>query len=166
VDLFLVLPVLLISGIKGYRGSIPARLIWLGAQGYLLYNSVIYALGVHFNALFLVYCATLSLCFYATVSSLPLIRLDRVAETYRTHVPRKTIAIVFLILAIQTAVFELPDDIAAIMAGRVPKDIVDANTPVNFIQVLDLGLSCPAYALRQFFCCVGKRRATRLHQFF
>jgi len=60
VDLFLLVPILLISGIQGYLGSIPARLLWLGAQGYLLYNLVIYAFGVHFNAL-LVHCATLVL---------------------------------------------------------------------------------------------------------
>ena len=54
VDLCLVVPVLLISGIKGYRGSIPARLVWLGTLGYLLYNFVLYAFGTHFNPLFLV----------------------------------------------------------------------------------------------------------------
>src|SRR5215472_3491753 len=69
VDLLLVVPVILISGIKGYRGSVPARLVWLGTLGYLLYNFVLYAFGVHFNPLFLVYCATLSLCLYATVFS-------------------------------------------------------------------------------------------------
>ena len=35
VDLFLVVPVLLISGIKGYRGSVPARLVWLGAASHV-----------------------------------------------------------------------------------------------------------------------------------
>jgi hypothetical protein len=147
VDMFLVVPVLLISGIKGYRGSIPARLVWLGVQGYLLYNFVIYGLGVHFNALFLVYCATLSLCLYATVFSLPFIPLEQIAKAHASRAPRKTIAIVFLILAIQTAAFELRDDIAAIVAGRIPKDIVDANTPVNFIHVLDLGFLLPGLCI-------------------
>src|SRR5512135_3378256 len=107
VDLFVAVPVLLISGIKAYRGSVPARLVWLGTQGYLLYNFVIYAFGVHFNALFLVYCATLSLCLFATVLSLPHIPLDRIAQTYSPRAPRKTIAIVFLALAVSTAVPEL-----------------------------------------------------------
>jgi len=102
---------------------------------------------VHFNALFLVYCATLSLCLYATVFSLPLIPLEQIAKAYASRASRKTIAIVFLILAIQTAVFELRDDVAAIVAGRVPKDIVDANTPVNFIHVLDMGFLLPALCI-------------------
>src|SRR5215831_1992292 len=103
VDLFLVLPVVLISGIKGYGGSIPARLVWMGALGYLFYNFVIYAFGVHFNALFLVYCATLSLCVYATLFSLPLISLDLITQTYGPGAPRITIGVLFLLIAIQTA---------------------------------------------------------------
>jgi len=147
VDLFLVVPILLISGIQAYRGSVPARLVWLGTQGYLLYNLVIYAFGVHFNALFLVYVATLSLSLYATIFTLPTISLEQIAETYAPHAPRKTIAIVFLVLAIQTAVFDVRDDIAAILAGRIPKDIIDANQPVNFIHVLDPAFLLPALCI-------------------
>jgi len=147
VDLFLVVPILLISGILAYRGSVPARLIWLGTQGYLLYNLVIYAFGVHFNALFLVYVATLSMCLYATIFTLPTISLEQIAQTYSPRVPRKTIAIVFLVLAVQTAAFDVRDDIAAILAGRVPKDIVDSNQPVNFIHVLDPAFLLPALCI-------------------
>ena len=147
VDLLLVVPIVLISGIKAYRGSVPARLVWLGAQGYLLYNFAIYAFGVHFNALFLVYCATFSLCFYATLFSVPLLPLDQIAETYAPHAPRKTVGIVFLFLAIQTAAVYVRDDMTAILAGRVPQDIIDSNQTVNFIHVLDLAFLLPALCI-------------------
>jgi hypothetical protein len=147
VDLLLVVPVLLISGIKGYGGSVPARLVWLGTQGYLLYNFVIYALGVHFNALFLVYCATLGLCFYATVFSLPFIPIGQIAQAYGPRAPRKTIAIVFFVLAIPTAAFDLREDIAAILVGRVPQSVIEANQPVNFVHVLDLVFLLPALCI-------------------
>lgn len=144
VDLLLVVPVLLISGIQAYRGSLPARLVWLGTQGYLLYNFVIYAFGVHFNALFLVYCATLGLCFYATAFSLPLIPLRQIAEDYAPRAPRKTIAGVFLLIAISTAAFDVRADIAAILAGKIPGNITLANQPVDFVHVLDLAFLLPA----------------------
>jgi hypothetical protein len=147
VDLFLVVPVLLITGILGYRGSVPARLVWLGAQGYLLYNFVIYAFGVHFNALFLVYSATLGLCFYATVFSIPLLPAERIAQTYGPRAPRKTIAILFLVLALSTAVFDLREDILAILAGRVPQSVTELNQPVNFVHVLDLVFLLPSLAI-------------------
>jgi hypothetical protein len=144
VDLFLVVPVLLISGIRAYRGSVAARLVWLGTQGYLFYNFVIYAFGVHFNPLFLVYTATLGLCLYAAVFSLPFIPLQQIAEAYGPRAPRKTIGIIFLVLAIPTAAFDLQEDIVAIVAGRIPPSVVNATTPVNFIHVLDLAFLLPA----------------------
>lgn len=147
VDLFVVVPVLLISGIMGHRGSIPAHLVWLGALGYLLYNFVIYAFGVRFNPLFLVYCATLSLCLYATVFSVRFISLEQVAQTYGPRALRKTIAVVFLYLAASTAFLELRSDIAAILAGQIPKDVTDASTPVDFIHVLDLGFLLPGLCI-------------------
>ena len=152
VDLLLVVPVLLISGILGYRGSVPARLVWLGTLGYLLYNFVLYAFGVHFNALFLVYCATLSLCFYATVFCLPLISLEQIAQTYGPHAPRKTTAIVLLVIAILFAAFDLGEDIPALLAGRVPQSVIQVNLPVSFIHCLDLifllpGMCITAYLL-------------------
>jgi len=144
VDLLLVVPVLLISGIQACRGSVPARLVWLGAQGYLLYNFVIYAFGVHFNPLFLVYCATLGLCLYASVFSIPFIPLEQIAQAYAPRTPRKTIAIIFLVLSIPTAAFDLREDIAALIAGQVPPSVTAASTPVNFIHVLDLTFLLPA----------------------
>jgi hypothetical protein len=143
VDLILVVPILLLSGIMACRGSVPARLVWLGAQGYLLYNFVIYAFGVHFNPLFLVYSATLSLCLYATVFSLPFLPLERIAQAYAPRAPRKTIAIVLFLLALPTAAFDLREDIVAILARQIPQSVIQASTPVNFIHVLDLGFLLP-----------------------
>jgi hypothetical protein len=150
VDLLVVVPVLLISGIKAYRGSVPARLVWLGTLGYLLYNFVLYAFGVHFNALFLVYCATLSLCFYATVFCLPFISLEQIAQTYSPRAPRKTIAILFLVMAILFAAFDLGEDIPALLAGRVPQSVIQVNLPVSFIHVLDLVFLIPGMCITAF----------------
>jgi hypothetical protein len=147
VDLLLVVPVLLISGIKGYRGSVPARLVWLGTLGYLLYNFVLYAFGVHFNALFLVYCATLSLCFYATVFSLPFIPLEQIAQTYSPRAQRKTIAISLLVLAMAFAAFDFGEIIPALRSGRIPPMVVQMNQPVSFVHAMDLMFLLPGMCI-------------------
>lgn len=147
IDLFLVLPVLLVSGVRGYRGSLPARLVWLGTLGYLLYNFAIYAFGVRFNALFLVYVATLGLCFYAVVFSVRLIPVEQMAQTYGPRVPRMTVAIVFLVLAVQTAIFEVRSDVIAIVTGKIPQNIADANQSIDFVHVLDLAFLLPALCI-------------------
>jgi len=43
VNLVLVVPVLLVSAMQAHRGSVPARLVWIGSLFYLLYNFVIAA---------------------------------------------------------------------------------------------------------------------------
>jgi hypothetical protein len=122
-------------------------LVWLGTQGYLLYNFVLYAFGVHFNPLFLVYLATLGLCLYATAFSVPLISLEQIAQAYAPRAPRKTTAIVFFILAIPSAAFDLREDIAALLAGRVPQSAIEMNQPVIFFHVLDLAFLLPALCI-------------------
>jgi hypothetical protein len=156
VDLFLVVPILLISGIKGYRGSVPARVVWLGTLGYLLYNFVLYVFGVHFNALFLVYCATLGLCFYAAVFSIPFIPLESIAKTYSLCPPRKTIVVAFLVVAISFAVFDLSEAIPALLAGQVPQSAVQLNTPVNSVHALDLVFLLPALCITAVLLLRGK----------
>ncbi|MGD1063373.1 MAG: hypothetical protein ABR860_08940 [Terracidiphilus sp.] len=150
VDLFLVVPLLLISGIIGYRGSVPARLVWLGTLGYLLYNFVLYAFGTHFKALSLVYWATLSLCFYATVFCLPLISLEQIAQTYSPRAPRKTIVILLLAIAVLFAAFDLDEDIPALLAGRVPASVILVNLPVSFIHCLDLIFLLPGMCITSY----------------
>jgi hypothetical protein len=150
VDLLLVVPVLLISGIKGYRGSVPARLVWLGTLGYLLYNFALYVFGVHFNILFLVYCATLSLCLYVTIFSVQLIPFEQIAQTYSPRAPRRTAAVFFLVLALLFAAFDMSEIIPSTLAGRIPESAIRANTPVNFVHVLDLTFLLPAMCIAAF----------------
>ncbi len=150
VDLILVVPVLLISGIKGYRGSVPPRLVWLGTLGYLLYNFVLYAFGVHFNALFLVYCATLSLCFYATIFSLPFISLEQIAQTFSPRAPRKTTAVLLLLMSMLFAAFDLGEDIPALLAGRIPASVTQVNLPVSLIHALDFIFLIPGMCITAF----------------
>jgi hypothetical protein len=147
VDLFLVVPVLAISGFMAWRGSVAARLVWLGTQGYLFYNFVIYAFGVHFNAMMFVYCATLSLCFYAAIFSVPFIRLDQVARAYAPRAPRKTIAMAFLALSLPTVLFDLREDVGALLAGTIPQSVIATNEPVNFVHILDLAFLLPALCI-------------------
>ncbi len=67
VDLFLVVPLLLITLFYSARGSRVATLIYGGILFYIMYSFIIYCFGVHFNRFFLLYCATLGLSLYAFI---------------------------------------------------------------------------------------------------
>lgn len=150
VDLFLVVPILLISGIKGYRGSLSARLVWFGTLGYLFYNFVLYAFGVHFNLLSLVYWATLSLCFYAAVFSVPFLPLEQIAKRYSPRALRKTISALLIALAALFVVFDLVGDVPATLAGKVPLSATQVDLPVSFVHALDLIFLVPGMCITVF----------------
>jgi len=144
VNLLVVVPVLLVGAIKGHRRSAAGRLVWLGALGYLLYNFVIYTLAAHFNPLFLIYCAVLGLSFYTTILSLPSLPVDDIVRRLAPRAPRRTVAILLLILATAAALAWLKEDLPASFTGRVPETVTQMGLLTNPVHVLDLSFLLPA----------------------
>ena len=70
VTLFVGIPLLAVTAVATRRGSLRARLLWLGALGYLAYDYGMYALGVRWNPLFLLYAALFGLSLYALITGL------------------------------------------------------------------------------------------------
>ncbi len=143
VNLALVVPVLVVSAILALRGSQPARLVWMGCLLYLLYNFILYTFAVHFNGLFLVYCGTLGLSFYAVAGSLPSLPAEEIARSYGPGAPVKTVALVFLVLASLAAIGWLQEDIPALLSHQTPPSVGETGLPTNPIHVLDLALLLP-----------------------
>jgi len=67
VDLFVGVPLLLISFYHAAKGSRLFVLIYGGTLFYILYSFIIYCFGIHFNQFFLFYCLTLSLSLYSFI---------------------------------------------------------------------------------------------------
>lgn len=143
VNLVIVVPVLLVSALLSHRGSISARLVWMGTLVFLLYNFLIYAMAVHFNALFLAYCGLLGGSFYALMASLPLLSLADVAGMYGPRAPVKTMAIVLCLIGFAFAVLWLRDIVPALISGQVPNSITDLGLLTHPVHVLDLSLVLP-----------------------
>ncbi len=71
VDLVVVVPVLFVSSFFAFRrGNKSAFIVWLGVMLYVVHTFMTYSLAISFNQIFLVYCITLGLTFYAIVSVL------------------------------------------------------------------------------------------------
>ncbi len=64
VDLFLGVPLLLITFFFASKGRRIATLLYGGILFYIMYSFIIYCFGVHFNQFFLLYCLTLGLSLY------------------------------------------------------------------------------------------------------
>ena len=143
VNLAVIVPVLLLSAGLAQRGSIAARLVWMGTLVFLLENFAVYAVAVHFNALFLAYCGILGGSFYALVGSLPSLSPAEVAGADGPRAPVKTTAAILCLIGLVFAALWLREIIPALISGRMPKSIVNAGLITNPIQVLDLSFVLP-----------------------
>jgi hypothetical protein len=136
--------VLFIAAYFVNKESIKAVLVWSGVLLYLIYAYVIYAFDVHFNRLFLVYVAILGLSFYALVSSVIHMHLDRLQASVSANTKARAVCVFFLVLGIVFYLLWLSEEIPALLTGKIPPGVTAANLPTNPVHVLDVGLYLPA----------------------
>lgn len=92
------LPLLAVSMYLASRGSIRARVAWLGAVAYFLYNSVMFILGTPFNQLYLLYEAMACLSIWSTVLVIRTIDLDSFRRRFSLAFPARAIAAYMLVI--------------------------------------------------------------------
>jgi hypothetical protein len=147
IDLVIVLPVLVFSTLLTARGSQRARLIWLGTISYLVYSFVIYAFGVYFNALFLVYVAAFGCCLWALVGGMATNDWGEIRRQFAPQTPVKLVSVLLLIQVVLFYITWLQEDIPAILAGIIPATVIESGLASNPVHVLDMAVMLPAIAL-------------------
>jgi hypothetical protein len=147
IDLVIVLPALVISALLAARGSQRARLIWLGALSYLVYSFVIYAFGVYFNALFLVYVAALGCCLWALIGGMATTEWGDIRTQFAPNTPVKIVSVLLLIQVVLFYLTWLKEDIPAILSGTIPATVIESGLASNPVHVLDMAAMLPAIAL-------------------
>jgi hypothetical protein len=146
MDLFLVIPVLLISAALAYAGSRAAKFTWAGTLLYLVYTFAIYCFDVHFNSLFYFYCLCLGLSFYSLLYFLHSEVLSPDNEIHQLSSTTRTIGVYFIATSIVFNALWLSDVITAILYDTLPKGLIDTGLPTNPVQVMDLAIILPALA--------------------
>lgn len=147
VNLLLVVPWLLVSAVLTLRGSRRAVLLLGGGLIYTLYSYVIYAFAVHFNALFLVYCVSLGLSFFALLLLLRALLEEDVRAWYDRRAPVRTAGGLQLAIAVIFAFLWLSEVIPALVQGRAPASLRAGGFFTNPVHVLDLSIFLPALAV-------------------
>lgn len=142
----LVAVVALLLGGYGYsRGSHRAGVVWLGTLLYLVYAFVVYAMAVHFNALFLVYVTILGLASYAVMLTVNGLR----AESDRRPRPpaRRLAGCTSLAIGVLFGLLWLSELVPATLSGETPPSVVEAGLWVNPIHVIDLAVLLPGFVV-------------------
>jgi len=144
LTLVVALPVLVISAFLTGRGSQRARLIWLGGLIYTVYTYVGYAFAVRFNPLFLVYVALLGCSTYALIGGLVTTDWAGISAGFAERTPVKAVSIYLGVIAVLFYLLWLSEAVPASLTGNLPQSLIDAGTPTNFVQVLDMAWLLPA----------------------
>ena len=143
VDLFIVVPLLLISLVYMRKGNRIATLLFGGTVFYILYSFVIYCFGVYFNSLFLHYCITLGLSLYLFIIYLMAMQKMDVKSWFSEKLPVKLFAYYLIIIAVLFYGLWLKDVLPAIIGNYTPKSVSDYDLLVNPVHVIDIAIALP-----------------------
>jgi hypothetical protein len=143
VILLVAIPTLVISMILSKHGSIRARIAWLGSLSYLLYNSVVFAFDVPFNALFLVYVGMLSLSFWSVAALLTGLSAEKMAPHFALGRWMRVVAAYLFMAAAFFLFLWMSDILPAIVQNTAPTSYAGTGFVTNPFHVEDLGFSIP-----------------------
>jgi len=144
VNLFIVVPILLLAAFFAWRKSKLGLLIWSGAVFYLAYSYTIYSFGLHFNNLFIAYCLILGLSFYSLVYFLISSLRENVSQWFASDVSTKPTGIFLVVIAVLFYFIWLSEIIPAILINATPKSIIESGLLINPVHVLDIAICLPA----------------------
>lgn len=143
VDLFVGVPLLLVTFLLASRGNRKAALIYAGTLAYIMYSFVIYCFGIYFNQFFLLYCLTLSLSLYAFILVFSDLKRQNI-ELWFNQAPVKLISVYMAFVALVFYVLWLKSVVPAIVLNEIPKEVSDYNLLVSPVHVIDLVFALPA----------------------
>jgi hypothetical protein len=117
-----------------------------GALVYTEYSLLIYTFAMHFNPLFLLYCAALGLSTFALIAAGFVIAQQDVRAWFN-DAPSRLAGGWLIACALLFALLWLAEIVPATLQGIVPRSIVDSGLITNPIHVLDLSILLPAMLL-------------------
>jgi hypothetical protein len=140
ITLAVGLPLLAVSTLLAFGGSLRGRLLLTGTLGFFLYTYMSMCMLTSYNALFLVYVALFGLSLYAFI--LPMLSFDlaRLPNCFSPRLPRRLIA---------GLLFFIGGFLALAWLGRIVPEISTTqvaaleNTTTRVIQAMDLVLIVP-----------------------
>ena len=143
VNLFFVVPLLLVSLYLVRKNNRSGLLILAGTLFYIMYSFIIYAFGVHFNQMFLLYCTILGLSLFTFVILISGLNNLNVKSWFREERLTNIIGVYFIIIAVMFYLLWLKDIVPAIINNTVPDTVSNYNLLVNPVHVIDIAFALP-----------------------
>jgi hypothetical protein len=139
VILVVGIPVLVIAMVFAARGSLRARIAWLGIIGYFAYNGVMFVLATPFNQLYLFYEAALGLSIWSAILVIRTVDIDELKRSFSVSFPRRAIALYLLVIATLNGAVWLAGAVPGVLSSTTPK--VLAGTGLTTVPTYDQDLA-------------------------
>jgi hypothetical protein len=139
-------PTLTIAMLATSRGSLRALIIWLGAAGYLLYNSLVLLVLTPANRLFLLYVAMLSLSIWSISTLIRHIDMGALRDRFSLRLPARGIALYTIVIVTLNALIWLRGIVPTIFANGPPGFLDGTGVATNIVYIQDLGFWLPLMA--------------------
>ena len=143
VILLVAMPSLIASMILGSEGSMRARIVWLGTLSYLLYNAILFAFTIQFNALFPFYVASLALALWSFATLFAAIDRDALRSHVADRMPVRAIGGYLVVVGMLFAGVWIRDVGPALLTNTRPAGLSGTQLPTNAIEVLDFAFTLP-----------------------
>jgi hypothetical protein len=143
VTLLVAVPLLLGSTILTTKGSVRAKLVWIGMLDYMLYNFAFYLFGTAFNWFFFLYVLLLALSIWALILALMSLDVEQLAEGFSPQTPVKMIAGFMAFIGVSLSVIYFLQWLGFAGSGEVPSIVTMSGHPTNLVFALDLTLVVP-----------------------
>jgi hypothetical protein len=155
VTLVVVVPALAVALLPSLRGSPGARLVWLSALAYAVYDYATYVFGSAFNDLFLVHIALFSLSVFALALALANLDVASIAAGFRAGTPTRSVSVLLALPTVGLAAMWSFYALRFAFTGAAPGEslLVLPSASVHLGYVLDLALLVPGTPSRP--CCCG-----------
>lgn len=142
IDLFLIVPVLIIGTLYSLATNRIAIYLWLGTMMYLVYTFLIYCFTVRFNPLFIPYCLILGISFFSVVWFFSGDK-DQVYGNTRNRI-LSVVGIYFIAISVIFYSLWLSEVIPATINNEIPESTKEAGLLTNPVHVIDLAFFLPA----------------------
>lgn len=147
INLFIIVPVLLISGIKSNSKKINYKFIFCGCLLFLIYTFTVYCFDIHFNSMFLIYCLILGISFYSFIYVFYQLWLQIGDYLHRVQLPVRSLRIFLFVTTLIFCFLWLREDLTAILLAMPSVSLTDAGLFTNPVHVLDLAFVLPGFCI-------------------
>ncbi len=142
VTLVAAVPVLALAIIYAARGSVRARLLWLGALYYMVYNYAFYVFGMPVTRLYLPIIAAFALSGFAFVLGMGNLDVESISRRFSPQTPARLIAAYLFYVAVMVSFLWISQWVKFLLTGHVP-DVNGSQYAYQVIAAVDLSFMVP-----------------------